>query len=108
MSSVMVREVNSFNNTTPPASGNTGTGRGAQPKEGTPTPGQESSAPGSDRVNLSDNAQALRAVESQVKNLPEVNEQRVAEIRSALDSGRYQVDDLVVADKLIAFEGLFD
>jgi len=61
-----------------------------------------------DNVNLSSHAQALRSAEEKIQKLPEVNEKRVAEIKAALASGRYQVNDLVVADKLLGFDELFD
>jgi len=61
-----------------------------------------------DSVNLSSNAHALKALEEKIQKLPEVNEKRVAEIKAALASGQYQVDDLVVADKLLGFDELFD
>lgn len=61
-----------------------------------------------DSVNLSSNAQALKSLEEKIQKLPEVNEKRVAEIKAALASGNYQVNDLVVADKLLGFDELFD
>jgi negative regulator of flagellin synthesis FlgM len=60
-----------------------------------------------DSVNLSSNAQALKALEAKIQKLPDVNEKRVAEIKAALASGNYSVDDLVVADKLLGFDELF-
>jgi anti-sigma28 factor (negative regulator of flagellin synthesis) len=45
-------------------------------------------------VSLSSNAQALKAVEEKIK--------------AALDSGKYTVDDLVIADKLLGFDELFN
>ena len=47
-------------------------------------------------VSLSSNAQALKAVEARIQKLPEINEKKVAEIKAALDSGQYSVDDLVI------------
>lgn len=60
-----------------------------------------------DSVNLSAQAQALKALEGKLQKLPDVNEKRVAEIKAALASGEYSVDDLVVADKLLGFDELF-
>lgn len=60
-----------------------------------------------DSVNLSAQAQALKALEGKLQKLPDVNEKRVAEIKAALASGDYSVDDLVVADKLLGFDELF-
>lgn len=58
-------------------------------------------------VNLSPQAQALKALEEKLQKLPDVNEKRVAEIKAALASGKYSVDDVVVADKLLGFDELF-
>jgi negative regulator of flagellin synthesis FlgM len=60
-----------------------------------------------DSVSLSSNAQALKALEEKIQKLPDVNEKRVAQIKAALASGQYSVDDLVVADKLLNLDGLF-
>jgi negative regulator of flagellin synthesis FlgM len=60
-----------------------------------------------DSVNLSAQAQSLKALEEKLQKLPDVNEKRVAEIKAALASGDYSVDDLVVAEKLLGFDELF-
>lgn len=60
-----------------------------------------------DNINLSAQAQALKALEEKLLKQPEVNEKRVAEIKAALASGEYSVDDLVVAEKLLGFDELF-
>jgi len=49
----------------------------------------------------------LKALEEKLQKLPDVNEKKVAEIKAALASGQYSVDDLVVADKLLGFDELF-
>lgn len=59
-------------------------------------------------VSLSSNAQALKTIEEKIQKLPEINEKKVAEIKAALDSGQYSVDDLVIADKLLGFDDLFN
>lgn len=69
-----------------------------------PTPAAKAA---SDSVNLSAQAQALKALEGKLQKLPDVNEKRVAEIKAALASGEYGVDDLVVADKMLGFDELF-
>ena len=58
-------------------------------------------------VNLSPQAQALKALEEKLQKLPDINEKRVAEIKAALASGNYSVDDVVVAEKLLGFDELF-
>lgn len=60
-----------------------------------------------DSVNLSSQAQSLKAVEEKIQKLPSVNEKKVADIKAALASGKYSVDDLVIADKLLGFDELF-
>lgn len=60
-----------------------------------------------DSVNLSSQAQSLKVVEEKLQKLPTVNEKKVADIKAALASGEYSVDDLVVADKLLGFDELF-
>ena len=61
-----------------------------------------------DSVSLSSGAQALKAVQEKLQKLPEVNEKRVAQIKAALESGEYKVDELVIADKLLSFDDLFE
>ena len=55
-------------------------------------------------VNVSDQAKQLASVEQTLQSLPAVNEGRVAEIRTAIQEGRYQVDPQRIADKLLRFE----
>lgn len=77
----------------------------AAPAAQQPAPAAKAAA---DSVNLSSGAVALKALEEKIQKLPEVNEKRVAEIKAALASGSYKVDDLVVADKLLAMDDLFE
>lgn len=78
--------------------------RAAQRSTAAPTPAAKAAT---DSVNLSPQAQTLKALEEKLQKLPDVNEKRVAEIKAALASGNYSVDDLVVADKLLGFDELF-
>lgn len=102
----MVRDINGLTNnpaaTNP--SGQPRTGNAAQ-NANSPQQGTQAPAANKDVVNLSNSAQVLKAAS---EKLPEVNEKRVAEIRAALASGRYQIDDVVVAEKLLGIDGLFD
>ncbi len=78
-----------------------------QPRaDATPQPGTAAKA-AVDSVSLSSHAQALKSLEEKIQKLPDVNEKRVAQIKAALASGQYQVDDLVVADKLLNLDDLF-
>lgn len=111
----MVRDINGPGAkppTTPPANEQNAL-RGTQ-RDSTTQPGAQAApqAPtakaAADSVNLSSNAVALKALEEKIQKLPEVNEKRVAEIKAALASGSYKVDELVVADKLLAIDDLFE
>ncbi len=73
-----------------------------------PAPAGSTARATSDSVSLSNGAQALQAVQEKLQKLPEVNEKRVAQIKAALESGEYKVDELVIADKLLSFDDLFE
>jgi negative regulator of flagellin synthesis FlgM len=55
-------------------------------------------------VNITGQAKQLAALEQALQSLPAVNEARVAEIRTAIQEGRYQVDPERIADKLLRME----
>ena len=90
---------------------NTGTARERTATTGQHTATNAAATPATkaatDSVNLSAQAQSLKALEEKLQKQPDVNEKRVAEIKAALASGNYSVDDLVVADKLLGFDELF-
>ncbi|HSB95647.1 MAG TPA: flagellar biosynthesis anti-sigma factor FlgM [Spongiibacteraceae bacterium] len=99
---------------TPPTTDQTtlrGTGKDGttQSTPATPAPVPTGTAKAAaESVSLSSSAQALKALEEKIQKLPDVNEKKVAEIKAALASGQYSVDDLVVADKLLGFDELFN
>ncbi|HEY5808709.1 MAG TPA: flagellar biosynthesis anti-sigma factor FlgM [Povalibacter sp.] len=55
-------------------------------------------------VQITGQARQLAALEQAVQGLPIVNEARVAEISSAIEEGRYQVNPERIADKLLRAE----
>lgn len=55
-------------------------------------------------VRITDQARQLAALEQALQDLPAVNEGRVAEIRLALEEGRYEVNPGRIADKLLRME----
>lgn len=55
-------------------------------------------------VQITDQARKLAALEQAVQSLPVVNDGRVAEIRSAIEDGRYQISPERIADKLLRTE----
>ena len=104
--------------TAPPANQTTvrGTGKDngtAASERTTQPPSNPASVPptaaktAAESVNLSAQAQTLKAIEEKIQKLPDINEKKVAEIKAALASGSYSVDDLVVAEKLLGFDELF-
>ena len=57
-----------------------------------------------DGVRITDAARQLAALEKAVADVPEVNAARVAEVSSALEQGRYQVEPEKVAQRLLRME----
>ncbi len=55
-------------------------------------------------VKLSSQAQQLQAIEERLRDLPEVDSERVAQIRQAIAQGNYSVDSTRIADKLLNLE----
>lgn len=54
-----------------------------------------------DAVQITGTAKQLAALEQAVKSLPVVNEARVAEVRQAIEEGRYHVAPERIAEKLL-------
>ncbi|NWN90679.1 flagellar biosynthesis anti-sigma factor FlgM [Marinobacter adhaerens] len=54
-----------------------------------------------DKVNLSSQARNLKQLEEKLGSYPEVDDNRVAEIRSALENGTYKVDAEKLAQKML-------
>jgi negative regulator of flagellin synthesis FlgM len=54
-----------------------------------------------DRVTISEESQEIQGILSQLKAVPEVREQKVAELRAAVRQGTYQVPARKVAEKLL-------
>ena len=61
-------------------------------------------AKSSEVVTLTDLAARLQRLTDAVAQLPEVDQARVAELKGAIESGDYRIDDAKIADKLTAFE----
>ena len=67
-----------------------------------------SSGNSGDDVQISAEAKTLQSLTDNINQLPEVNLERAERIKAALENGEYRVDELVVADKLLNSESLFD
>ena len=61
-------------------------------------------APGGDVVTVTDLATRLQKLSESVHNLPVVDQALVTEMRDALASGSYRVDDSQIAEKLLSLE----
>jgi negative regulator of flagellin synthesis FlgM len=60
--------------------------------------------PSADQVELSSGARDLQNIESRIRELPDVNQERVAQIKEALRDGSYAVDPSRLAAKIVQFE----
>jgi len=58
----------------------------------------------SDQVSITPSAAKLQAVEQKLAALPVVDQARVDKLRSAVESGEYQIDTQRIAEKFIHFE----
>ena len=54
-----------------------------------------------DQLTVSHGVSQHQAIQDILKQIPEVRQERVAQIREALESGQYQVSSDVVADRII-------
>lgn len=59
--------------------------------------------PGED-VQITSTARSLASIEQSVRDLPAIDEKRVAEIQRRLENGDYTVDPQRIADKLLRLE----
>ncbi|MDI6869868.1 MAG: flagellar biosynthesis anti-sigma factor FlgM [Bacillota bacterium] len=57
---------------------------------------------GTDQVSLSPESKELQAVREKVAQAPEVREAKVAELREAIKSGRYNVTGEEIAEQMLA------
>ncbi|MDJ0813873.1 MAG: flagellar biosynthesis anti-sigma factor FlgM [Woeseiaceae bacterium] len=64
---------------------------------------QESISSG-DTVNLTSSAKLLERLEKTLATLPTVDESRVAEVKSAIENGDYEIDSGAIADAMLRFE----
>ncbi|MDH3747752.1 MAG: flagellar biosynthesis anti-sigma factor FlgM [Gammaproteobacteria bacterium] len=77
------------------------------PEQGTQGSDAGRSGASSDTVKLTSGAQLLERLEKSLESLPAVDSKRVAEIRSAIENGNYEVNAQAIADALIRFERSF-
>jgi negative regulator of flagellin synthesis FlgM len=59
---------------------------------------------GAEDVQITGTARQLADLDQHVRNLPDVNEQKVAQLSSAIEQGTYQVRPQHIADQLMSLE----
>lgn len=64
----------------------------------------DAAASGSNPVKITDQARQLASVEQAIQAMPVADEDRVNEISSAIDQGRYEISPERIADKLLRTE----
>jgi len=65
-----------------------------------PVPTATTSSPG-ESVSLSSHGQSINKLETAIANSPDINNDRVNEIRLAIESGEYEINADVIAEALI-------
>ena len=55
-------------------------------------------------VRITDSARQLAALEQAIRDLPDIDDARVAQVRAAIADGTYQVSPDRIADKLLRME----
>ena len=63
--------------------------------------------PSGDTVNLTSSAKLLARLDKTLETLPAVNAERVAEIRTAIESGDYEIDSDAIADAMVRLDRSF-
>ena len=59
---------------------------------------------GSDRVDISSQAQKIQQAIDSLQSVSDVNASKVADLRTAIASGDFQINSSSTADKLLSFE----
>jgi negative regulator of flagellin synthesis FlgM len=64
----------------------------------------DTSNEGSQNVQITGTARQLSDLDQKVRDLPVINEERVAQVRAAIEQGTYQVRPQHIADQLMSLE----
>ena len=78
--------------------------RAANAEANAPKTADAGKAAGGQGIHITDSARQLAALEQAIRNMPEVNDAKVAEIRNAIANGSYQVAPERIAEKLLRLE----
>lgn len=106
----MVRDVNGINGprTNATQTGNSQKGKAADAPAAPNAPSKAAEgddAAAKDTVEISSQARVLKSLEIKLGSLPDVNLDKVAEIKAAIESGKYNVDADSIADKIVLSDG---
>lgn len=72
-----------------------------------PDKAQQNPASTSDTVNLTSDAKLLERLDKTLASLPTVDSARVAEIKTAIENGDYEIDAEAIADAMIRLDRSF-
>jgi negative regulator of flagellin synthesis FlgM len=67
---------------------------------------QDSDSSATDSVNLSPEAKSLKALEAQIALSPDVDLQKVDQIKQAIEKGDYTINPETIANKIISSDDL--
>jgi len=59
-----------------------------------------------DQLDLTDRARSLKAIEERIRSAPDVDNQRITELKQALKDGTYEINPGRIAEKLLALDDL--
>ncbi|MCK9236646.1 MAG: flagellar biosynthesis anti-sigma factor FlgM [Thiopseudomonas sp.] len=55
-------------------------------------------------VKISQNALELQSINDKLKQMPDINHDKVQELKQAINDGSYKVDSVLTANKMLDFE----
>lgn len=64
----------------------------------------EGSGSGADAVSLTDTVTRLKSIEARIQELPEVDRERVEELRRQIDAGEFSIDPKLIAQRIVQLE----
>ncbi len=88
----------------------TGSSKPLEPIRGSSAVSTATSSPGSssssqaDSVQITDSARTLAALSQAVSATPDINQERVAAVQQAIDSGQYTINPQHIADRMVQLE----
>jgi len=98
-------DINNINPLRPDSARSQGAGNEAKTEvKGQIDTSQATASASTDNVSLSSTAKALTQIESDLKQLPDVNQAKVDAIKAKIDNGSYQIDSDNMAQKMLDLE----